>query len=95
MTKKKPPTLTPEEQEFLDLMDTSVIPSIKGMRDLGLKLTEGQKQVLATYERRQARKASKRFEMRVAQSFLDKVDDWRRQQPDIPSRANAIRLLVE
>jgi hypothetical protein len=35
------------------------------------------------------------FQMRVAPEWLAIIDDWRRQQPDIPSRAEAIRRLVE
>lgn len=27
--------------------------------------------------------------------WMEKIDDWRRQQPDLPSRAEAIRRLVE
>jgi metal-responsive CopG/Arc/MetJ family transcriptional regulator len=38
---------------------------------------------------------SERFEMRVPSSFLKAIDDWRRKQEDIPSRAAAIRRLVE
>jgi hypothetical protein len=38
---------------------------------------------------------TERFEMRVPASFLKMVDDWRRKQPDLPSRAEAIRRLVE
>lgn len=34
------------------------------------------------------------YMMRVDQAFLDAIDDWRRTQPDIPSRAEAIRRLV-
>jgi hypothetical protein len=33
--------------------------------------------------------------MRVSENFLRMVDDWRRLQSDIPSRAEAIRRLVE
>lgn len=36
-----------------------------------------------------------RFEMRVSEDFLRQIDDWRRQQPDLPSRAEAIRRLIE
>lgn len=36
----------------------------------------------------------KHFQMRASQSFLDLIDDWRRKQPEIPSRAEAIRSLV-
>ena len=36
-----------------------------------------------------------RFELRVSSEFLKIVDDWRRHEPDIPSRAEAIRRLVE
>jgi len=32
--------------------------------------------------------------MRVPASFIAAVDGWRRQQPDIPSRAEAVRRLV-
>jgi len=35
------------------------------------------------------------FQMRVSEQFLRMVDDWRRQQIDLPSRAEAIRRLVE
>jgi hypothetical protein len=33
--------------------------------------------------------------MRVSEDFLRTVDDWRRDQTDIPSRAEAIRRMVE
>ena len=35
------------------------------------------------------------FQMRASAEFLKSVDDWRRKQPDLPSRAEAIRRLVE
>jgi hypothetical protein len=38
---------------------------------------------------------SERFQMRVAPSFFRAIDEWRRKQPDLPSRAEAIRRLVE
>jgi hypothetical protein len=38
---------------------------------------------------------TERFEMRVPSSFLKMIDDWRRKQEDLPSRAAAIRRLVE
>ena len=37
----------------------------------------------------------RQFQMRASEEFLAKVDDWRRAQPDIPGRAEAIRRLVE
>jgi hypothetical protein len=36
-----------------------------------------------------------RFEMRSSEEWLRRVDDWRRLQPNLPSRAEAIRRLVE
>jgi hypothetical protein len=36
-----------------------------------------------------------RFEMRATEAWMRLIDDWRRQQPDLPSRAEAIRRLVE
>jgi hypothetical protein len=33
--------------------------------------------------------------MRVSDDFLRTVDDWRRGQIDLPSRAEAIRRMVE
>lgn len=33
--------------------------------------------------------------MRVSQQFLQRVDEWRRKQPDLPNRSEAVRLLVE
>jgi hypothetical protein len=38
---------------------------------------------------------SERFQMRVSPSFLRLIDEWRRKQPDLPSRAEAIRRLVQ
>ena len=38
---------------------------------------------------------STRFEMRAPKTWLARVDDWRRSQPDIPPRAEAIRRLVD
>jgi hypothetical protein len=38
---------------------------------------------------------STRFEMRVPKAWLSQVDEWRRLQADLPSRAEAIRRLVE
>ena len=35
------------------------------------------------------------LQMRVSDAFLKSIDDWRRKQPDLPSRAAAIRRLVE
>lgn len=40
-------------------------------------------------------KRDKPFQMRVNEEWLKSLDDWRRQQPDIPSRAEAVRRLVE
>jgi metal-responsive CopG/Arc/MetJ family transcriptional regulator len=37
----------------------------------------------------------KQFQMRVSAEFLQKIDDWRRGQTDIPGRSEAIRRLVE
>lgn len=33
--------------------------------------------------------------MRVSEDFLRLLDDWRRKQADLPSRAEAVRRLVE
>jgi len=41
------------------------------------------------------RQKSERFELRVSEDFLRAIDDWRRKQPDLPSRAEAIRRLVD
>jgi hypothetical protein len=35
------------------------------------------------------------FQVRVSEQFLRIVDDWRRGQTDLPSRAEAVRRLVE
>jgi hypothetical protein len=34
------------------------------------------------------------IQLRVSQEYLDAVDEWRRQQPDIPVRSEAIRRLT-
>jgi hypothetical protein len=33
--------------------------------------------------------------MRVSEAFLRTVDEWRRGQVDLPSRAEAIRRMIE
>lgn len=38
---------------------------------------------------------TERFEMRLDQGTLDKVDTWRAHQDDLPSRAEAVRRLVD
>ncbi len=38
---------------------------------------------------------TERFEMRLDQSILDKIDSWRGKQDDYPSRAEAVRRLIE
>jgi len=38
---------------------------------------------------------SERFEMRVDENILSRVDKWREKQDDVPSRAEAMRRLVE
>jgi len=38
---------------------------------------------------------SERFEMRLDRATLDRVDEWRGKQRDLPSRAEAIRRLIE
>lgn len=38
---------------------------------------------------------TERLQMRVAPSFLAKVDEWRASQRPLPSRSEAIRMLVE
>lgn len=39
-------------------------------------------------------KNDKQFQMRVSEEFLRMIDDWRRTQDDLPSRAEAIRRLI-
>jgi hypothetical protein len=35
------------------------------------------------------------MQTRVTADFLRKLDEWRRQQPDLPSRTEALRRIVE
>lgn len=35
------------------------------------------------------------YQIRLLPSFWERVDAWRREQPSIPTRAEAIRQLVE
>jgi len=37
----------------------------------------------------------RRIHLMMAQSELEAIDEWRRQQPDLPSRAEAMRRLIE
>jgi len=34
------------------------------------------------------------FQMRLSHEFLERVDEWRQKQPDLPSRAESIRRLT-
>jgi len=38
---------------------------------------------------------TERFEMRLDQTLLDRIDAWSEKQDDIPSRAEAVRRLIE
>ncbi|SPA23773.1 conserved hypothetical protein [Cupriavidus taiwanensis] len=38
---------------------------------------------------------TERFEMRMDEEVLDRIDSWRSEQDDLPSRAEAVRRLVE
>jgi hypothetical protein len=38
--------------------------------------------------------ANRPFQMRATDEFWRGVDDWRRLQPDMPNRAEAVRRLV-
>ena len=40
-------------------------------------------------------KKESRLEMRVDETWLKRIDDWRRQQDEIPSRAEALRRLTD
>jgi metal-responsive CopG/Arc/MetJ family transcriptional regulator len=35
------------------------------------------------------------FQIRLTEEFLRRLDEWRREQEDLPSRSEAIRRLVE
>ena len=34
------------------------------------------------------------FQMRVTDDWLKQIDEWRRDQPDLPGRAEAVRRLI-
>jgi hypothetical protein len=38
---------------------------------------------------------TERFELRLEPKMIKRIDDWRRQQSDLPPRAEAMRRLVE
>lgn len=38
---------------------------------------------------------SGRFEMVTPPGWMERIDAWRRDQPDLPTRAEAIRRLVD
>jgi hypothetical protein len=56
-----------------------------------LKMTSGKR----PRGRPSKRPQDRLFQMRVSDQFLRTVDEWRRCQSDLPSRAEAVRRLVE
>jgi hypothetical protein len=38
---------------------------------------------------------TERFEMRATAELMARIDEWRRLQPDLPNRSEAIRRLIE
>src|SRR5690349_19237025 len=38
---------------------------------------------------------TERFELRLDEDILERIDSWRSRQSDLPSRAEAVRRLVE
>ena len=46
-------------------------------------------------KRKKMQAKTERFEMRLDQDVIDQIDAWRGQQTDLPSRAEAVRRLVE
>jgi metal-responsive CopG/Arc/MetJ family transcriptional regulator len=46
-------------------------------------------------KRAKSERQSARFFMKISPEFLARLDDWRRRQPDLPNRSEAIRRLVE
>jgi hypothetical protein len=38
---------------------------------------------------------TERVQIVAPRTWIEKIDEWRRQQPAIPSRSEAIRVLVE
>lgn len=38
---------------------------------------------------------TERVQLVTSQAWLMKIDEWRRKQPKIPSRSEAIRMLVD
>ena len=38
---------------------------------------------------------TERFEMRLDPEMIERIDQWRREQSDLPGRAEAIRRLVD
>jgi len=36
-----------------------------------------------------------KFQMAITEEMRSSLDDWRRQQPDLPSRLEAVRRLLE
>jgi len=52
-------------------------------------------QVCLVYKAIMARNLDQLLQVRADRKFVEILDDWRRKQPDLPSRAEAIRRLVE
>jgi metal-responsive CopG/Arc/MetJ family transcriptional regulator len=46
-------------------------------------------------KQRRPERQSERFNMKTSPQFLARLDQWRRKQPDLPNRSEAIRRLVE
>jgi hypothetical protein len=58
--------------------------------DVNTEMTKASKKV-----GRPPGRSGRPFQMRVTDEFVAKIDEWRRQQPDLPGRSEAIRRLVD
>ncbi len=63
-----------------------------GIMSVNTEITNMAKKVVG---RPPGRTRDRPFQMRVDDDFIAKIDNWRRQQPNLPNRTQAVRYFVE
>lgn len=65
------------------------------MRDTDMEITVAEGAYFAAGFDNKGEKLSERYTIRISYALVKRIDHWRSSQPDSPSRAEAMRRLLE